>query len=125
VDRVNGKPVVFVYTIDRERAVAFYRDALGFTAQDPDEFGEYLDMGAARVRLTVIGDHKPSPHPVLGWSVEDIVAVATALRTRGVTFARYDGWDQDELGIWTSPDGATKLAFFADPDGNVLTLSQE
>lgn len=124
MDRINGKPVAFVYTTDRERAVAYYRDTLGFTPQDPDDFGMYFEMGAALMRLTVIPDHKPTAHPVLGWSVPDIAATASTLKARGVRFAIYEGWGQDELGIWTSPDGASKIAFFSDPDGNVLGLSQ-
>ena len=69
-------------------------------------------------------DHKAHPHPVLGWNVDDIAAAAEALRDRGVEFTIYEGMGQDALGIWTAPDGKTKVAFFADPDGNVLTLSQ-
>ena len=74
--------------------------------------------------MTAMPDHKPSPHPVLGWNVDDMNAAATSLRARGVGFTVYEGMGQDDLGIWTSPDGATKIAWFADPDGNVLSLSQ-
>ncbi len=67
---------------------------------------------------------QPLPHPVLGWNVDDIVTAVQALRARGVTFTIHEGFGQDALGIWTAPAGRTRLAFFADPDGNVLTLSQ-
>ncbi|MNT95901.1 Glyoxalase-like domain protein [compost metagenome] len=61
---------------------------------------------------------------MFGWNVDDIQAAAAALRDKGVTFTIYDGMGQDALGVWTSPDGAAKVAWFADPDGNVLSLSQ-
>lgn len=61
---------------------------------------------------------------MFGWNVSDIVAAAKDLRARGVAFTIYDGMGQDELGVWTSPDGKAKVAWFSDPDGNVLSLSQ-
>ncbi len=69
-------------------------------------------------------DCTPSAHPVLGWQVADIAAAAEALAAKGVAFTIYPGMGQDALGIWTSPDGAAKVAFFPDPDGNVLSLTQ-
>ena len=74
--------------------------------------------------MTVMADHKAHPHPVLGWNVDNISSAVEALRDRGVVFTLYEGMGQDALGIWTSPDGQSKVAFFADPDGNVLSLSQ-
>lgn len=61
---------------------------------------------------------------VLGWNVRDIVATVQSMRARGVVFTVYEGLGQDELGIWTAPDGQAKVAWFADPDGNVLSVSQ-
>ena len=72
----------------------------------------------------MIPDHKAHSHPVLGWEVEDIGAAAEALRGRGVAFSIFEGMGQDALGIWTSPVGKSKIAFFADPDGNALMLTQ-
>ena len=69
-------------------------------------------------------DHQAHPHPVLGWNVDDIAGAVEALTNNGVTFTIYEGMGQDALGIWTSPDGKAKVAFFTDPDGNVLSLSQ-
>jgi len=120
----SATPVAFLYATDRERALGFYRDTLGFALRSADDFGDFIDLGGALARMTVMPDHKPNPHPVLGWNVEDIEAAVKALRGRGVAFAIYEGMGQDEFGIWTAPDGRSKVAFFADPDGNVLTLSQ-
>jgi catechol 2,3-dioxygenase-like lactoylglutathione lyase family enzyme len=120
----NATPVTFVSVIDRERALAFYQKTLGLGLISSDEHGAFLSMSGALLRITPMPDFKASPHPVVGWDVNDIRASVQQLVSAGVEFAVYDGFDQDELGIWTSPDGATKLARFSDPDGNVLTLSQ-
>jgi hypothetical protein len=74
--------------------------------------------------VTVLPDFTAHSHPVLGWNVPDIVAAARLLRERGVALTIYEGFGQDELGIWTAPDGQAKVAWFADPDGNVLSISQ-
>jgi predicted enzyme related to lactoylglutathione lyase len=119
----EGVPVAFLYVGERDRALAFYREVLGAEHRSRDMFGDFLAINGALVRMTVLPDHKPSAHPVLGWNVDDIAAVAEALAERGVGLIRYEGMDQDDLGIWTAPDG-TKVAFFADPEGNVLSLAQ-
>lgn len=121
---LSGTPIAYVYTTDRDRAVGFYRDTLGFALQSSDDYGDYFDLNGALLRLTVIKDHKPSEHPVLGWAVADCRATVEALRDKGMVFAIYEGMGQDALGIWTSPDGQSKIAFFSDPDGNVLMLNQ-
>jgi catechol 2,3-dioxygenase-like lactoylglutathione lyase family enzyme len=120
----SATPVAFLFVTDRERALGFYRDTLGLELRSTDDFGDFIDLGSALLRMTVMPDHKASPHPVLGWNVDDIHAAAETLRDRGVEFIVYEGYGQDALGIWTAPDGATKVAWFADPDGNALSLSQ-
>ena len=120
----SATPVAFLYVGDRDRALAFYCETLGLTLRSSDPFGDFIDLGAALVRMTVMPDYKAGAHPVLGWDVDDIAAAVQALRDRGIDFTVYEGMGQDELGIWTSPDGAAKVAWFADPDGNVLSLSQ-
>lgn len=121
---ISGTPIAYVYTTDRDRAVGFYRDTLGLALQSSDGYGDYFQMGGALLRLTVIKDHKASDHPVLGWQVEDARATVEALRARGVTFNIYDGMGQDALGIWTSPDGKSRIAFFNDLDGNALMINE-
>lgn len=119
-----GTPVAFLYVKDREVALRFYRDLLGLELRSSDDFGDFLDAGGALVRMTTMTEYKAGPHPVLGWNVPDIAAAAKELGDRGVRLAVYEGMGQDELGVWTSPDGATKVAWFKDPDGNVLSFSQ-
>jgi catechol 2,3-dioxygenase-like lactoylglutathione lyase family enzyme len=121
---VEGKPVAFVSTADAERAIAFYRDRLGLELLARDDFGMFFAVGAGLLRLTPMPDFKAHPHPVLGWEVADIRAAAEGLTACGIALAVYEGMGQDELGIWTAPDGKAKVAWFADPDGNVLSLSE-
>jgi catechol 2,3-dioxygenase-like lactoylglutathione lyase family enzyme len=119
-----GTPVAFLYVSDRERALKFYRDTLGIKLRGSDDFGDFLELEGALIRMTTMADFKAGPHPALGWDVRDIGAAVDALSERGVTFTVYDGMGQDARGVWTAPDGRAKVAWFADPDGNVLSLSQ-
>lgn len=122
--RISGTPVAFINASNRDRALKFYREALGLELRSSDDFGDFIQLDGGLLRLTVLPDFKPGPHPVLGWNVHDIRSVVESMRTRGVVFTIYPGIGQDELGIWTSPDGQAQVAWFADPDGNVLSLSQ-
>jgi hypothetical protein len=73
--------------------------------------------------VTQVDEFVPAQHTVLGWTVSDIVETASNLSSNGVVFQRFDGMEQDELGVWVSPSGA-KVAWFKDPDGNNLSLTQ-
>jgi catechol 2,3-dioxygenase-like lactoylglutathione lyase family enzyme len=120
----SHNPVTFLYTTDAARAKTFYSETLGLKFVNQDDHGLVFDANGIVVRLTVIPGHKPTEHPVLGWEVPDIAVPAAELIKAGVKFEKYSFIEQDELGIWSSPDGATKLAWFKDPDGNVLMISQ-
>jgi catechol 2,3-dioxygenase-like lactoylglutathione lyase family enzyme len=124
IDRIPGTPVAFVNVSNRDRALAFYRDTLGLELRSSDDFGDFIQLDGGLLRLTVLPDFKPGPHPVLGWHVRDVTSAVTLMRERGVKFTIYPGMGQDEFGIWTAPGGHAKVAWFADPDGNVLSLSQ-
>ena len=121
---LDGRLTAFLYTSDIDRCLGWYREVLGLEALGRDVYGAFLTSGSALIRVTAMPDRAASAHPVLGWDVPDIHAAAQDLRDRGVSFTIYEGMGQDELGIWSSPDGATHLGWFADPDGNVLSLSQ-
>ena len=122
--KIEGTSVAFISVSERERALTFYRDVLGFELRSSDGFGDFVQLEGALLRVTVLPDYHAHPHPVLGWNVRDIVATVLSMRVRGVVFTVYEGLGQDELGIWTAPDGQAKVAWFADPDGNVLSVSQ-
>ena len=118
-------PVIgFVLTSDRLRAKQFYSDVLGLRLQSEDDFAAVYEANGIMLRLTTVEGHRAGPHPVIGWSVPDIRASAEALAAQGVRFEIYPGFGQDEWGIWTSPDGAVRVNWFKDPDGNVLSLTQ-
>lgn len=120
----NSRTVAFVYATDLERAVTFYRDTLGLTLRSRDAFGAFLEGAGALIRMTPMADFQPGQHPVVGWDVPDIASAVRALKAAGVSFTVYEGMGQDALGIWSSPDGGARIAWFADPDGNVLSLSE-
>lgn len=120
----RAKGVVYVLVRDPAVAKPFYSETLGLTEVGQDDYATAYDLNGIQLRLTKVGDHVPSPHPVLGWDVSDIRATSRDLAAKGVKFNIYPGFDMDELGIWTSPDGASKCNWFNDPDGNVLMMSQ-
>jgi catechol 2,3-dioxygenase-like lactoylglutathione lyase family enzyme len=122
---LSADPVAFILTADRTKAKPFYAGALGLPILSEDDFAVTLDLGAGMtIRLTDLPDHKAADHTVLGWRVADIRASVAELRTKGVTFRIYDGFGQDADGIWTPPGGGAQVAWFSDPDGNVLSLTQ-
>jgi catechol 2,3-dioxygenase-like lactoylglutathione lyase family enzyme len=116
--------VSFVITNSKTQATTFYGDVLGLPFLFDDGFAAVYDLNGAPLRITEVPGHVPSAHPILGWQVSDIASTIDALAANGVAFTIYDGMGQDERGIWTAPDGKTQVAFFADPDGNGLSLTQ-
>jgi catechol 2,3-dioxygenase-like lactoylglutathione lyase family enzyme len=117
-------PVAFVTVVDVERARAFYRDTLGIPLVGEQlPFALVFNANGVMLRLAIAGRHSPSPGTVFGWRVPNAASAARALIRAGVHFERYESMQQDELGIWTSPSGA-KVAWFKDPDGNVLSISE-
>jgi catechol 2,3-dioxygenase-like lactoylglutathione lyase family enzyme len=115
--------VAFVATAKEDEARAFYGDVLGLPLVEDGPFALVFDVRGVMLRVTKVSAVDPAPYTVLGWSVPEIRAAVAALAGRGVVFERYTGMPQDELGIWTSPSGA-RIAWFRDPDGNVLSLTQ-
>jgi catechol 2,3-dioxygenase-like lactoylglutathione lyase family enzyme len=116
--------VVIIATRDRSKSEPFYRDVLGLRQIGGDPFAATFDVGGAPLRLSTIEDWKPHAHTVFGFAVKDIAATATALTAKGVKFIVYPGFGQDANGVWTSPDRAAKVAWFNDPDGNNLSLTE-
>ena len=119
----SSEVVAFVATADMTRARAFYEEILGLRVAEQNDFACVLDANGTMVRVTAVGEVSPAGYTVLGWRVADIVATVAGLTARGVVFRRYDGMDQDEQGIWTTP-GGDKVAWFTDPDGNTLSVTQ-
>lgn len=120
----DARPVAMITTKDRKAAEPFYADALGLPRRGDDGFAALFDLAGTTLRLTEVPGYAAPPHPVLGWEVSDIEAAVAALAANGVTMTVYEGLGQDVKGIWTAPDGSCKVAFFNDPDGNGLSLTQ-
>jgi catechol 2,3-dioxygenase-like lactoylglutathione lyase family enzyme len=115
--------VAFAAVTDLARAREFYGGTLGLPVLGLDDFALVLDAHGTMLRVTAVPGHTPVPFTVLGWKVLDITAAVRDLAGAGVPFTRYDGMGQDEDGIWTAPSG-DRVAWFADPDGNNLSLTQ-
>ena len=119
----TGKMTGFVLTKDYENARAFYEGKLGFAFVSHDQYALVMQAGENRIRIVRMPDFTPLRSTVLGWQVGDLDAVVSWLIGRGVEMEKYP-WVQDkERGIWTTPNG-DKVAWFKDPDGNVLGVSQ-
>jgi catechol 2,3-dioxygenase-like lactoylglutathione lyase family enzyme len=119
----SSKVVAFVATAAPARARVFYANTLGLSLVSEDSFALVFDAGGTMLRVSIVQEVRPAGYTVLGWTVPDISAAVRDLAQRGVRFQRYDGLEQDAQGIWTAPGGA-RVAWFHDPDGNTLSLTQ-
>jgi catechol 2,3-dioxygenase-like lactoylglutathione lyase family enzyme len=121
----TAKLVAFVPTADPVKARDFYEGLLGLRlVADEKPFALVFDANGTMLRVTTVAERAPAPFTVLGWEVEEIEGAVERLTEAGVAFLRYPGLnDGDALGIWTAPSGA-RVAWFHDPDGNVLSLTQ-
>ena len=119
----DSESVSFVATLDSTKSRAFYEGVLGLTFVADEFYALVFELDGHMLRIAKVDELVPAVHTVLGWHVSDISTTVESLSTRGVLFARYNGMDQDEFGVWVSPSGA-KVAWFKDPDGNNLSLTQ-
>ena len=115
--------MAFIATTDAARAKEFYRGQLGLRLVSEDGFALVFDAAGTMLRVQRVKDARVAQYTVLGWQVRDITVAAKGLQKAGVQFERYPGMQQDELGIWTAPGGA-RVAWFKDPDGNTLSISE-
>jgi catechol 2,3-dioxygenase-like lactoylglutathione lyase family enzyme len=115
--------VGFVQVTDRKKAREFYVDLLGLRFISEDPFALVVESNGNRIRIGEMAKLQPAQFTVLGWEVQDIEAAVAALTAKGIEFQQYGFSGQDERGIWTTP-GGDKVAWFKDPAGNVLSLSQ-
>lgn len=114
----------FVGVRNSAAAKAFYAGKLGLPLVSEDGFALVFDAAGTMLRVTTVQEVVPAPYTVLGWEVPDIQAAAKALSASGIEFLRFPGMDQSDLGVWTAPGGGAHVAWFKDPDGNLLSISQ-
>lgn len=119
----KAKLISLIGTTRAEEAKVFYRDTLGLKFVTDDQFAVVFDMDGATLRLSKVPGFVPSAFAVLGLQVTDINAEIDAIVAKGVKMERYTFFQQDERGVWAGPDG-TKVAWFKDPDFNILSFVQ-
>lgn len=116
-------PILFAATTDASRSRVFYEEVLGLKFVADDQFALVFEIGGLALRIQKVARKPALEYTVLGWKVSNIKKEVGRLTKAGVRFSRYDGLDQDESGVWCSPSGA-KIAWFSDPDGNILSLTE-
>ena len=119
----SARAIAFVPATDLGRARDFYESVLGLEVLDVSGFACVFRVGGATLRVALVGELSPQSFTVFGWTVGAISETMAGLAARGVEFLRYEGMDQDPAGVWTTP-GGDRIAWFRDPDGNVLSLTQ-
>src|SRR2546421_12582317 len=119
----SAELVAFVPVTDLGRARAFYEGVLGLPCVDADRFACVFGCAGPPLRATLVEGYTPPAHTVVGWALGDLPATVRYLAGRGVDMARYPDLDQDEQGIWTTPNG-DRVVWFKDPDGNTLSLTE-
>jgi catechol 2,3-dioxygenase-like lactoylglutathione lyase family enzyme len=115
--------VAFVPITDSDKARAFYEGVLGLRFVKDDGFALVFAANGIMVRAAKMKEVTPAQFTVLGWQVKDIAKIVVALRDKGVHFEIFGFFKQDDLGIWIAP-GGDKVAWFKDPDGNILSISE-
>jgi len=114
--------MAFIPVSNLHAARSFYGGTLGLRVTEENPYAVVMDAGGTMLRLTQVDDLRPQPFTIAGWQVSDMDESIESLRTRGVTFIRYEGMTQDARGIWSTP-GGDRVAWFHDPDGNTLSLT--
>jgi len=119
----DGKVMAFLATRDGNRARAFYEKTLGLRVISDDDFALAVDTGGTMLRIQKVASFAPHAFTALGWEVPDVATMVANLAAAGVTCERFPGLGQDERGVWLAPSGP-RVAWFKDPDGNLLSLTQ-
>jgi catechol 2,3-dioxygenase-like lactoylglutathione lyase family enzyme len=119
----SARLMAFVPIRDAQKSRLFYEGVLGLRFVSDDGFALVMDSNGITVRLAKAGNFTPAGFTILGWQVTNIETAVSELEKKGVRFEKFPGMPQDDQGIWTAP-GGDKVAWFKDPDGNILSVSQ-
>lgn len=120
----GASPVIIICTADPAKALPFYRDTLGLKVMSQDDFATVFEVGGQMLRLSTVAGWKAHEHTVFGFRVADIRKAVRGLRVKGVATIIYPGFGQDEDGVWMAPGGGARVAWFNDPDGNNLSVTE-
>jgi catechol 2,3-dioxygenase-like lactoylglutathione lyase family enzyme len=115
--------MAFVPTANPEAAIKFYSQVLGLELIEDDSFAAVFDANGIMLRLAKLERHTPQDYTILGWAVEDIALEVRSLMEKDVQIVRYQGFEGNQLDIYTFPNG-DKVAWFKDPDGNTLSVAE-
>lgn len=115
---------IFLATTKPDECLAFYTKTMGLELAEDGEYALVFKLKSVELRISKVPAFTPHMFTVLDWIVDDLNAAMTLLESKGVTFEIFKGMGQDERGVWQVPDGQTKIAWFKDPDGNVLSVSE-
>jgi catechol 2,3-dioxygenase-like lactoylglutathione lyase family enzyme len=105
---------------DVEKAREFYEGTLGLKVTEENGM---LTLHIAGDRPTLVyprPDHTPAEYTILNFPVDDVDQAVDELSARGVQFERYEGFEQDDKGIFRGE--GPLIAWFKDPAGNVLSV---
>jgi len=116
-------PVSFIATAKPAESRHFYETKLSLKCQSEDPYALVFDIGNTTLRIQKVESVPEVNYTVLGWEVADIQDCVAGLCKQGVQFEKFSHLPQDELGVWSSPSGAF-VAWFKDPDGNTLSLTE-
>jgi catechol 2,3-dioxygenase-like lactoylglutathione lyase family enzyme len=119
----NQQLKAFIPTLSAEGAKNFYRDRLGLRLVSEDPYGLDFVISGSALRISIVNELNAQTFTVLGWNVANINSAIEWLNKKGIQCEKYPDLEQDNLGVWTSPSGA-KVAWFKDPDGNILSVSE-
>lgn len=119
----TADPIIVICTRNRAEAARFYRDTLGLTVTSDDHLATAFEIGGTALRVSTVADFVPHEHTILGFKVPDVEAAVMDLRERGVVFNTYPGFQQDRFGILSVAGTTIRVAWFKDPDGNVLSVT--
>jgi len=119
----SSQAVAFLPSQDLERSGQFFAGVLGLPLVSQSSFAVVFSCAATTLRVTRVDGLRPQPFTVFGWLVADLRSAVAELRDRGTELLRYEGLEQDDQDVWTTPNGDL-VAWFHDPDLNVLSLTE-
>ncbi len=120
---VLNTPISFIATAKAVESRHFYEAVLNLKCISEDAFALVFDLGHTTLRIQKVETVAEVNYTVLGWEVSDIRKSIESLSDNGVRFEKFSQLQQDDLGVWHSPSGAL-VAWFKDPDGNSLSLTE-
>ena len=107
---------------DMAAARKFYEETLGLSVdKETADGGVLYKSGNGRLFIYESGFAGSNQATAVAWNVDDVPAVAEALKSKGVTLEHYD-LPGSTLEGDVHVMGPTKAIWFKDPSGNILNV---